>query len=302
MFIVPIVAAYGAVGAAGFAAVAAGTASFATFATVAGAAMSSLGMLTKNKTLTKIGSIVGLVGGVASIASSASGAASAGASEGAAGAAGAASEEVAKEGVGEALKSEFANSAVGETIGQATGNVAPVGAGASQASNGSLGSLGTFAEAPAGTAGSAMQFDPNSLGVQPQNLMDQVRANWGQSGVGAVQEGFGSAASAGGVSPALVEVGQQIKDSNALNSLLDKLNGAGRWLGDTAKAGAKFIEQNPATAKVAGNILQGGMQMYASNDAMNQQMNLIEQRRRRLNSPVVLGIQTPQLQNFNTGG
>lgn len=297
--VVPLVASFVAGGAsiAGMGAALAGASGFAAFAGVAGGIMSSIGMLTGSKTLTKVGGLLGLAGAVTGLASSMSSGAAEAASSAAGKAAGTAGEEIATEGVGEALKSEFANSAVGETIGQASGaattSMAP---GVAQVPNGSLGSLGSFSEAPS----SAMQLDPSSLGVQPQNLMDQVRANWGQSGVGDVQNGFGSSASAGGVSPVLVEAGQQFKDSNTLNSLLEKLKGAGQWAGDKLKAGAELIEKNPATAKLAGSVLQGGMQMYASNDAMNQQLNLIEQRRRRLNSPVALGM-LPQL-NRTPGG
>lgn len=287
--VIPAVVAFAAAGGtvAGVAAALTGAAGFATFATVAGGFMASAGMLTGNKTLTKIGSVLGIAGAVTSLASSlasgASEAASSAAGEAATDAATEAVTDAATESATEALKSEMASTAVGETIGQAGGEtLAKVGGeGVAQLNSQSLGTFGADAASSTATAdlGSMLKLDPNGFGGTP-NLMDQVRMQATPTDLGSFQTGVG----AHNVGDALTTAGQQIANRSALDSILDKINGAGKW-----------IKDNKELVQVGGQMLAGGMQAYQQGQQFDQQLNLLNERRRRLNQPVVLGIQSPQL-------
>lgn len=301
--VVPLVGAFIAGGStiAGVGAALATTSGFAAFASVAGGIMAGVGMLTKNKTLTKIGSLLGVAGAATSLASSLS--------EGASSAWG---------GTGEAAGTEagIAESAAGSDAAQFGKYAKP----ADQ-----LGSLGEAAAAPVGSqasqlaGGTAAGGQPLALDTSSTNLMDQARFAKTiplDQPSGLVSDAqYAQAATSSGEAPSflmgagtessmgkLAEAGMGIKDKTTLDTLLDKLSGAGQWAGDKLKSATEFIEKNPASAKIAGDVLRGGMQMYASNDATNQQLNLLAQRRARLNNPVVLGIQTPQLNTFTPGG
>ena len=303
-FVIPAVAAFAAAGGtiAGVGAALTGAAGFATFATVAGGFMASAGMLTKNKTLTKVGSILGIAGAVTGLASSLSSAASGaadGALQGAAddALANSAGDKLAKDAMTESLKSEMANSAVGETIGQF---------GASGA--GSAGSTLSQAGQVAGGPGAPLTLsqDPylQALDQPGQNLMEQARlaraaptqsaqlaGQGGDLSQGMASVGAGPTGTGSGVSPRLVEAGQAIKDKTALDTILDKINGVGKW-----------VKDNKELAQVGGQMLAGGMQAYQQGQQFDTQMSLLAQRRARLNQPVVLGIQPPQLNTYRTGG
>jgi len=296
--VVPLVGAFIAGGStiAGVGAALAGASGFAAFAGVAGGIMSGIGMLTGSKTLTKVGGLLGLAGAVAGVASAVSDGASS-----------------AWSGTGNAAGTEagIAESAAGSDAAQ-FGKYAKAGDTLAQATSEAAGTAGQAAAGGAASSGGAplnLNADPYMAALdQPgQNLMEQARLARtlpvGQQPAAAVADGSdyglmtrGAATASPTVGAAqdqalakLAEAGSQIKDRTALETMLGKLNGAAQW-----------IEQNPTTAKLAGNVLQGGMQMYASNDATNQQLNLIEQRRRRLNSPVALGM-LPQI-NRTPGG
>lgn len=269
--VIPAVVAFAAAGGtvAGVAAALTGAAGFATFATVAGGFLTSAGMITKNKTLTKIGSVLGIAGAVTSLASSlASGASSAAGSAAADGATEAVT-EAAKESATEALKNEMASSAVGETIGQAGTEAA------SQAGQ----TLGTAAgNATNAAAGGA----PLAIAEPGANLMDLAR---GTSDYGLVSRGLESASVITDTAQnqalgKLAEAGSQIQNKTALDSILEKVSGAGQWM-----------KNNKELVQVGGQALAGGMQSYQQGQQFDEQMNLLEARRRRLNQPVVLGIQ-----------
>lgn len=287
-FVLPIAASFAAAGAAGVTVGAAltGAAGFATFASVAGGFMASAGMLTKNKTLTKVGSILGLAGVATSLASSLSSSAGEAASSAAGSAANDAVTEAAKTGAGDVLQSELAKSPLGDALGKVGGDAASMAGGAQLPQN----TLGSFGQAAAPEAGAALQLDPASFGGT-SNLMDQYRMTAGQGGIGSFQDGLAAGGQAAGVSPKLVEAGQAIKDKTALDTILDKINGVGKW-----------VKDNKELAQVGGQMLAGGMQAYQQGQQFDTQMNLLAQRRARLNQPVVLGIQQPQLTTYRTGG
>lgn len=297
-FAVPLIGAFAAAGGtiAGVGAALAGASGFAAFAGVAGGLMASAGILTGNKSLTKIGGILGLAGAVTGIASSlasgASEAAGSAASSAAGDAAGSAASDAASSSATEALKNEMANSAVGESIGQ-------VGSDAAQQAGSQAGQLST--------GGQSMGGAPLSLDATPGNLLEQARyakalpadqvagtltdAQYAQAATSPQSTSFLTGGAADPSMGRLVEAGQQIKDKTALDTILDKLNGAGQW-----------IKNNKEVAQVGGQLLAGGMQSYQQGQQFDAQMNLLAQRRARLNNPVVLGIQTPQLKTFTPGG
>ena len=286
-FVIPIAASFAAASAASVTIGAAltGAAGFATFATVAGGFMASAGMLTGNKTLTKIGSVMSLVGGVSSLASSMASGSSSAAGSAAGEAASSAVGEAAAGSATDALTNELANTAVGEAAGSFSADAA-----------GQLGtqSLGSFSDAVAGGAaqgsGAALTLDPSGLGGGG-NLMELAKAGGG-SDYGLMQRGLESASVATDYAQdqalgKIAEAGAQFKDQSALQSMLDKLSSAGKWVKDGVK-------ENKELALVGGQMLAGGMQSYQQGQQFDEQMNLLEARRRRLNQPVALGTQSAQ--------
>ena len=263
---------------AGVAAALTGAAGFATFATVAGGFMASAGMLTGNKTLTKIGSVLGIVGAVSGIASSlASGASNTAAGE----VAKEAATDVTTESATEALKSEMANTAVGETIGQTAGEAtAKVGTEGVASLGGE--SLTAAPNAVAGAGGAPLQLADAG---QTTNLLELARDG---SDYGLMQRGLESASistdfAQNSALSKIAEAGQQIKDKSVLDAIMSKVSGAGQW-----------AKQNKEMLTAGGTLLQTGMQSMQQGNQFDQQMNLLEERRRRLNQPVVLGAQSAQ--------
>lgn len=297
-FVVPAIAAFAAAGGtvAAVGAALTGAAGFATFATVAGGFMASAGMLTKNKTLTKVGSILGLAGAVTGAAQSLFSSAGEAAAEGAVGSAAddalasSAGDKIAKDAVTESLKTEMANAPLGQSLGK-------VGEAAGEAAQTTGGAALTL-EQPAGNlmeqyrAGLVDGSDYGTLarnGMAPTTIPSQTPAGGivtDGSDYGLTARGINTASAVtdGRQASALAQAGQQIKDQNALQTVLDKIKGAGQW-----------VKENPALAQVGGQALAGGMQAYQRGQEFDAQMNLLEQRRRRLNQPIVLGIQPMQL-------
>lgn len=269
--IVPAVMAFAAAGGtvAGVAAALTGAAGFATFATVAGGMLSTIGGLTKSKTLSKIGGIMSLVGGVASLANAASGAAS---------------------GAAEAAGSELATAA-GEAAAEsaaASGSLIPDGSlGATADTLGSLGatggSLAPAADAAAGAAANATGAS-NAMDLESFSFMDQARlAKTPIEAVGGSAAGGTTQPQAAG-SPGtgrLAQVATEIKDTGHLQSLLDKTGQGLNSLGT-------FVKNNKELVQIGGQLVQGGVQAHERQAEWDAQMNLIEQRRRRLNSPIAL--------------
>lgn len=263
-FVVPAVISFVAAGgtAAAVGAALTGAAGFATFATVAGGFIASAGMLTKNKTLTKIGSIMSLAGGLTNLASAAMDKIGEAAVTSAADDALAASaaDKVAKDAVTESLVSEMAGQPVGslgaEAVQQA-GGVQPL----------------------------ALSGHEAAATGMPQNLMEQARALQ----MPTATESVGAAAQPG-VSQALVDAGQQIKDSGSLTKIMDGAKQAAGGVG-------KFLKDNKELALIGGQVLSGGMQAAERANEFDQQMNLMDQRRKRLNQVVQLGTPSVGLAN-----
>jgi hypothetical protein len=260
-FVIPAVVSFVAAGgtAAAVGAALTGAAGFATFATVAGGFIASAGMLTKNKTLTKIGSIMGLAGGLANLASSAMDKLGEAAVNSAADDALAASaaDKVAKDAVTDSLVSEMASKPVGSLgaeVAQQAGGVQPLALSAHEAAATGL----------------------------PQNLMDQARALQMPAAT--------SQAAQPGVSQALVDAGQQIKDSSSLTKIVEGAK-------QTAGGVGKFLKENKELALIGGQVLAGGMQSAERANEFDQQMNLMEQRRRRMNQVVQMGVPSVGLAN-----
>jgi hypothetical protein len=276
-FVIPAVVSFVAAGgtAAAVGAALTGAAGFATFATVAGGFIASAGMLTKNKTLTKIGSIMGLAGGLANLASSAMDKLGEAAVNSAADDALAASaaDKVAKDAVTDSLVSEMASKPVGSLgaeVAQQAGGVQPLALSAHEAAATGL----------------------------PQNLMDQARALQMPAAT--------SQAAQPGVSQALVDAGKQIKDSSSLTKIVEgaKQTAGGGSLTkivegakQTAGGVGKFLKENKELALIGGQVLAGGMQSAERANEFDQKMNLMEQRRRRMNQVVQMGVPSVGLAN-----
>lgn len=297
-FAVPLIGAFAAAGGtvAGVGAALAGASGFAAFAGVAGGIMASAGILTGNKTLTKVGGLLGLAGAITGAVSSIS--------EGASSAWG---------GTGEAAGTPagVAESAAGSDAAQ-FGKYAKTGDTLAQATSQTAGSVGQAAAGGAAAGGGAplsLNADPylTALDQPGQNLMDQARLARtlpaGQSTPVVDGSDYGlMARNAATASPTvgaaqdqalakLAEAGSQIKDKTALETILGKLNGVGQW-----------VKDNKELAQVGGQLLAGGAQAYQQGKQFDEQMNLLAQRRARLNNPVALGISAPQLQTFTPGG
>lgn len=269
---VPLIGAFVAGGGtiAGVGAALAGASGFAAFAGVAGGIMSAVGMVTGSKTLTKVGGILGLAGAVTGIASSLADGASAawnGTGEAAGTPAGVAESAAGSDA---AQFSKYAKDPLGEGLGKVAGDAT---------------------QAAPSSGGAALTLDAPST-----NLMDQYRAGLVDgSDYGLTSRGMSTASAATDASQTtalgkLAEAGQQIKDRTALDTILDKLKGAGQW-----------VKDNKELAQVGGQMLAGGMQSYQQGQQFDAQMNLLAQRRARLNNPVVLG-NRPQLTNITPGG
>lgn len=271
---IPLVGSFLAAGStmAGVGAALTGAAGFASFATVAGGIMASAGMLTGNKTLAKLGGIMGVAGMASSLASSLVSGAS-----------------TAAEGVAsDALAGSAGESAASQALAE----------GASNASNavaaeplGKLGQSG-FEAATESAGGQALTLE------QPgANLMEQARAarldgsDYGLTQRAAEKPSFFVENAQDQALSRIAEAGQQIPNRTALDTLLDKLKGAGQW-----------VKDNKELAMVGGNMLAGGLQAYQQGQQFDAQMNLLEQRRRRLNSPVALGIQPVTTNPLTPGG
>lgn len=284
-FAIPLIGAFAAAGGtmAGVGAALTGAAGFASFASVAGGLMAGAGMLTGNKALTKVGSVLGLAGIATGLVSSLAESAASTAMEGAANdaLASSAGDKIAKDAVTESLKSEMANAPVGQ-IGQAAGD-------AGAQTLGQAGQTATTGGAPL----SLNATDPYvaTVGQPGQNLMEQMRERLSQAPQVGGLEPATTAAMQDPTMAKLAEAGAQIKDKTALDTMMGKLGAAGKW-----------VKDNKELAMFGGQILQGGMQAYQQGQQFDQQMNLIEQRRARLNNPVVLGIQAPQLKTYTPGG
>lgn len=269
--VVSFVAAGGAAGiAAAAGAVAAGTAglaAYATMATVAGGFLSTVGGLTKNQKLAKIGGYLSLAGGVGQIASGLM-----------SGAAGAGTDSLVSDAASEAAAAEAAfNSGVSETASASLGDVA------SGASLGELGAqsaaqeaaqLGGQAAADAGAAAFTLpSAQPNLLELAQGSAAPQLDMGFGTN-VLTQPGGVGNAAMG-----KLQAVGSEIKNQGHLQNLLDTMGNGANKLGE-------FTKNNKELVQLGGQFLQGGMKAYSDQAAMDEQLNLLEQRRRRLNSPI----------------
>jgi hypothetical protein len=93
-----------------------------------------------------------------------------------------------------------------------------------------------------------------------------------------------------GVSQALVDAGQQIKDSSSLTKIVEGAK-------QTAGGVGKFLKENKELALIGGQVLAGGMQSAERANEFDQQMNLMEQRRRRMNQVVQMGVPSVGLAN-----
>lgn len=257
----------------------AGLAAYATLATVAGGFLSTIGGLTKNQKLAKIGGYLSLAGGVGQIASSLMGAGSAAAGEAAKTAgeeilADSAVIEAAKGGATEGAASLFdASTAVGE---QAAGQAANAGTAANM-----LGPPGEMLNA-GGQAGSAMSIES----LNQPSFMEQAR----MAKTPAMDMGFGASgltSPAGspvampmtGSQQALAEMAAQIKGPAHLQSLLDS--------GNALNKVGSFLRDNKELVQLVGSGIEAVTDPRA--EQFDAQMNLIEQRRRRLNQPIKLG-------------
>lgn len=299
-FAVPLVGAFVAGGAtvAGVGAALAGASGFAAFAGVAGGIMSSIGILTGSKSLTKIGGLLGIAGALTGVANSLTDGASS-----------------AWGGTGEAAGTEagIAESAAGSDAAQ-FGKYAKTGDTLAQATTDAASSGGQAAAGGAAASGGApmtLNSDPYAAALdQPgRNLMEQARLARTlpatQQTAAAVADGSdyglmtrGAATASPAVATAqdqaltrIAEAGSQIKDKTALDTILSKLNGAGQW-----------VKDNKELAMIGGQALSGGFQSYQQGQQFDAQMNLLAQRRARLNNPVALGIQAPQLKTYTPGG
>ncbi len=294
--VVSFFAAGGAAGiAAAGAAVAAGTAglaAYATLATVAGGFLATIGGLTKNQKLAKFGGYLSLAGGVGQIAGSLMGAGSAAAGEvakeGAEAIADGAAADVATEGAASLFD---ASSAVGEqAAGQATNAAGSAGS--------ALGPPGEMLAAGGQQAGSAMSVEA----LNQPSLIDQAR----MVKTPALDMGFGTTgltAPAGspvsmpltGSENALAGMAAQIQNPSHLKSLLDNGNALNKVGG--------FLKNNKELATIGGDLLKGGMGVYARQAEWDDQMSLMDARRRRLNQPIRLGqMVAPAVQPLPIGG
>lgn len=293
--VVSFFAAGGAAGiAAAGAAVAAGTAglaAYATLATVAGGFLSTIGGLTKNQKLAKFGGYLSLAGGIGQVANSMMGGASSSlvseaAKESAEGLSGTALGEAAGEGAAEALSKGIP---VGEIGGEVAKNAASAGGSA-------LGPPGEMLASGGGeVAGQALTMD--AIQQQP-SIMEQARLarqptldmGFGQTGLTA------PGATVAAMPSKLAGVASEIQNPSHLQSLLDSGSNS------LGKVGA-FLKDNKELATIGGDFLKGGMGVYARQAEWDDQMSLMDARRRRLNQPIRLGqMVAPAVQPLPIGG
>lgn len=298
-----VVSFFAAGGAAGIAAAAgavatgaAGLGAFATLATVAGGFLSTIGGLTKNQKLAKFGGYLSLAGGIGQVANSLMGGASSSlvseaAKESAEGLSGTALGEAAGEGAAEALSKGIP---VGELGGEVAKNAASAGGSA-------LGPPGEMLASGGGeVAGQALTMD--AIQQQP-SIMEQARlarqptldmgfGNTGLTAPGATVQGAQAAA----MPSKLAGAASEIKDAGHLQSLLDR---AGQAAGNVGQ----FVKDNKELVIVGSQLLQGGMGAYARKAEWDDQMSLMDARRRRLNQPIRLGqMAAPTVQPLPIGG
>lgn len=293
--VVSFFAAGGAAGiAAAGAAVAAGTAglaAYATLATVAGGFLSTIGGLTKNQKLAKFGGYLSLAGGIGQVANSMMGGASSSlvseaAKESAEGLSGTALGEAAGEGAAEALSKGIP---VGELGGEVAKNAASAGGSA-------LGPPGEMLASGGGeVAGQALTMD--AIQQQP-SIMEQARL----ARQPALDMGFGNTgltapgATVAAMPSKLAGVASEIQNPSHLQSLLDSGSNS------LGKVGA-FLKDNKELATIGGDLLKGGMGVYARQAEWDDQMSLMDARRRRLNQPIRLGqMVAPAVQPLPIGG
>lgn len=267
--VVSFVAAGGAAGiAAAAGAVAAGTAglaAYATLATVAGGFLSTVGGLTKNQKLAKIGGYLSLAGGVGQIASGLmSGAASSGSSS------------MVSDAAAEAAAAESAfSSGLSESASASVGDVA---------SGAGLGELGAGSVQQAAETASQFGGEAAQLGLPAANEAPTLMQMAQQSKVPQLDMGFGNnmLMQPAGTEAALGKIqaiGGEIKNQSHLQNLLDSMgNGLGKV--------GQFVKDNKELVQLGGQVVQGGMDAYSRQSMLDEQMNLMEQRRRRLNSPI----------------
>lgn len=293
--VVSFFAAGGAAGiAAAGAAVAAGTAglaAYATLATVAGGFLSTIGGMTKNQKLAKFGGYLSLAGGIGQVANSMMGGASSSlvseaAKESAEGLSGTALGEAAGEGAAEALSKGIP---VGELGGEVAKNAASAGGSA-------LGPPGEMLASGGGeVAGQALTMD--AIQQQP-SIMEQARL----ARQPALDMGFGNTgltapgATVAAMPSKLAGVASEIQNPSHLQSLLDSGSNS------LGKVGA-FLKDNKELATIGGDLLKGGMGVYARQAEWDDQMSLMDARRRRLNQPIRLGqMVAPAVQPLPIGG
>lgn len=292
--VVSFFAAGGAAGiAAAGAAVAAGTAglaAYATLATVAGGFLSTIGGLTKNQKLAKFGGYLSLAGGIGQVANSLMGGASSSlvseaAKESAEGLSGTALGEAAGEGAAEALSKGIP---VGEIGGEVAKNAASAGGSA-------LGPPGEMLASGGGeVAGQALTMD--AIQQQP-SIMEQARlARQPALDMGFGNTGLTAPGATVPVSSPLAGYASEIKDAGHLQSLLDR---AGQAAGNVGQ----FVKDNKELVTIGGDLLKGGMGAYARQAEWDDQMSLMDARRRRLNQPIRLGqMAAPTVQPLPIGG
>lgn len=292
--VVSFFAAGGAAGiAAAGAAVAAGTAglaAYATLATVAGGFLSTIGGLTKNQKLAKFGGYLSLAGGIGQVANSLMGGASSSlvseaAKEGADSMAGTALGEAAGEGAAEALSKGIP---VGEIGGEVAKNAASAGGSA-------LGLPGEMLASGGGeVAGQALTMD--AIQQQP-SIMEQARlARQPTLDMGFGNTGLTAPGATVPVSSPLAGYASEIKDAGHLQSLLDRAGQAAGKVG-------QFVKDNKELVTIGGDLLKGGMGVYARQAEWDDQMSLMDARRRRLNQPIRLGqMAAPTVQPLPMGG
>lgn len=299
---IPLVGSFLAAGStmAGVGAALTGAAGFASFATVAGGIMASAGMLTGNKTLAKLGGIMGVAGMASSLASSlVSGASTAAEGVASDALAGKAGESAASQALAEGA-SNASNAVAAEPLGK-------LGQSGIEAASESAGGQALTLEQPGANLMEqvrAGRLDASDYGLMSRNAAQPAPFQQTQAGAMVTDGSDYGMAQRGLSKPSflvenaqdqalsrIAEAGQQIPNRTALDTLLDKLKGAGQW-----------IKDNKELAMVGGNMLAGGLQAYQQGQQFDAQMNLLEQRRRRLNSPVALGIQPVTTNPLTPGG
>ncbi len=258
-----------------FAGVASGVVTgFAAYAAIAGAVLTTAGALTGNKDLMRIGAVVGVVGGIAGFAS--------GAASGAEAVSGmdlAADAGTGANSVGTAAGAVDAAQAAGE-VGSAAGVSSNVVAPPSTAPPAPVAVAPPDAVTTAPTAGgtsladvaakNASTIPVSTAATTPADAMSSYQALENQA-----------------ASP-LSKAASNYTSSD-LSSWWDKAMAAGKTAGKTV---LDFTKQNPELVKIGGQVLMAMNDPQA--EALEYQKSLMEQARRNINSPVVLGYNKPK--------